>query len=101
MSEELEQIAQQIANLNGEIALLEAQLIGLRQRAAFIVEDMGGRAEAAGLAFTLTEESVRVSYDARAIDGIVVSLTALTQEIAALRRSSVVKPTLRISKVKV
>ena len=97
-------VAEHITEVTKQIDVLTQQLNSLRLEASNLTEDLGGKAQAAGLIFTLTEETTRVSYAARDVDALVAryacEFPAIARDIASLRSISIVKPTLRITKVK-
>lgn len=100
----LRALCSDLAEVESQIAPLEAERGRLKDRISLVLARAGGRAELAGFGkLTITAPSVTKSYDARRLDDLLVRLLAdgygpIVEQIAQCRRESQRSGGLRIER---
>lgn len=99
-------IAMQYGEVESQAAPLLAERDELRAQLSRVVAHIGGKADVKGFgALALTSPSISATYDTKALDALVIQLTAdgygdIAQRIARLRKESARAGSLRITREK-
>lgn len=102
----LRALCSDMAEVESQIAPLEAERARLKAQISLVLARAGGRAELAGFGkLTITAPSVTKSYDTRRLDDLLVRLLAdgygpIVEQIAQCRRESQRSGGLRIEREK-